>query len=58
MIKTLHAGERFISSDYNTFSVNKRGNVEIYAVGGSRREFLIERGRRRCALIQFVILLF
>ena len=42
MFKVLHAGERFIFNNYYTFAVNKRGALEIYAVGGSRREFLIE----------------
>ena len=42
MIKALHAGERFIFSDYNTFAVITRGKLEVYAVGESRRDFLIE----------------
>ena len=41
MIKALHAGERFIFSDYNTFAVITRGALEVYAVADSRREFLI-----------------
>lgn len=39
MLKVLHAGEHFIFSDYNTFAVNKRGALEIYAVGGARKYF-------------------
>ena len=42
MNKALHAGERFIFSDYNTFAVITRGKLEVYAVGESRRDFLIE----------------
>lgn len=40
MIKFLHAGERFIFTAYDSFSFLKRGNLEVYAVGDSRRKFL------------------
>lgn len=39
MLKVLHAGERFIFNNYYTFAVNKRGALEIYAVGGARKYF-------------------
>lgn len=39
MINILHAGERFIFSDYNSFSVITRGKLEVYAFSDFRRDF-------------------
>lgn len=44
MINTFHAGERVFFNDYHTFAILTRGDIEIYAVADSRREFLIEVG--------------